>query len=120
MSFDSVRQLYLQPSALDADPDFERAMFMRDIDQQRRLGSGAEQRRLAADRAAFEADLSEREGAAQRTFRNLTPKEKKYHPTGNPNQYMIDARLRENAVAEYDRNAPRLREERARARTERG
>ena len=34
----------------------------------------------------------------------------------NPNQYMIDALLRDNAIAQFDRDAPRLREEQARAR----
>lgn len=116
MSFNSVAQLYLQPSALAGDADFERAMFLRDINRQHRLGTGLRAQALARDRARFDADLRERGAAAQRTFRTLTPKEKKYHPPGNPNQYMIDAIMRDNAVAQYDRDAPRLREEQRAAR----
>lgn len=116
MSFESVTQLYLQPSALAGDPDFERAMFLRDITQQQRLGTGMRERARMQDRANFDRDLRARGEEAARTFRNLTPKEKKYHPPGNPNQYMIDAIMRDNAVAQYDRDAPRLREEQRAAR----
>ena len=118
--FDDVTRLALQPSVLDLDPDFARAMFLRDINRTHQGGAAREQRRLTEERAAFDEDRRQRETAAQRTFRTLPEKEQKYRPSGNPNQYMIDAILRDNAIAQYDRDAPQRREEMARARTESG
>jgi len=111
VSFDSVTQLHLQPSALAGDPDLERAMFLRDIAQEHRLGTGMRERSGIQDRANFHRNLRARSLEAARGFRNLTPKEKKYKPPGNPNQYMVDAIMRDNAVAQYERDAPRLRGE---------
>jgi len=118
MGFQRVTDLALQPSALDLDPEFGRALFLRDID---RTHQGYRTRQ-ADERAAFDKDLAGRElaRAKDRSAQPLTFEEKRFRPAGNPNQYMIDALLRENAIAQYDRDAPRLREEQARARTERG
>ena len=116
LGFGDVTRLALQPSVLDLDPEFGRALFLRDIARTHQGGTAREQQRLTAERAAFDEDRRHRETEAQRTFRTLPEKEKQYHPSGNPNQYMIDAILRDNAIAQYDRDAPRLREEMARAR----
>jgi hypothetical protein len=85
--FSGVTDLALQPSVLDQDPAFARAMFMRDIARTHQGGTAREQRRL---------------------------------PSGNANQYMIDAILRDNAIAQYDRDAPQRRAEMARARAAQG
>jgi len=108
--FEDVLQLYLQPSALETDPDFARGMFLRDLNRRHLLGTSLRNQSLQQDRANFDRDLSARGAEAQRTFRNLTPKEQKYHPPGNQSQYMIDAILRDNAIQTYDRQAPQLRE----------
>jgi hypothetical protein len=74
--FSGVTDLALQPSVLDQDPAFARAMFMRDIGNKERINQTSPVKAGA-----------------------------------NPNQYMIDAIMRDNAIAQYDRDAPRLREE---------
>jgi hypothetical protein len=110
VGFADVTRLALQPSALDLEPAFGRAQFLRDLDRTHRLGTGLERQRLQQERADFDADLRRRGSDAARGFRSLTKEERRYRPSGNPNQYMLDAILRDNAVAAYDRDAPRLRE----------
>lgn len=115
--FADVTRLALQPSVLALDPAFARAQFMRDITNTQRLHQSQGAREDLDARQAYDARIRELH-SGQHGFGFLAPgaeNDTRWNPrfrapSSNPNQYMIDAILRDNAIAEYDRNAPRLRE----------
>ena len=114
--FADVTRLALQPSVLALDPGFARAQFLRDLANRQRINQGVSDRAELENRQAYDARIRELHSGKHgygflapgaETDRKWNPR---YKPAGNPNQYMIDAILRDNAIAEYDRNAPVLRE----------
>lgn len=117
MAFADVMRLALQPSvAAGLDPDFARAQFLRDIANEQRRQQSAREPAELANRQAYDARLRDLHSGAH-GFGYLAPGAEndrkwnpRYKPAGNPNQYMIDAILRDNAIATYDRAAPLVRE----------
>lgn len=108
MGFADVTRLALQPSALELDPAFARGMFLRDLNRTHQQGRGLAAERQQQEQADFDRALGERERASP--FHQVQPRDRVFRPSENPSQYMLDAIMRDNAVAEYDRTAPQLRE----------
>ena len=117
MSFERITRQALQPSVLGLDPAVGRAQFLADLERFGRVQRSSREQPEAQARAAHEADLRRRQ-SGQEGYGFLAPGAEndrrwnpRYRPPGNPNQYMLDAILRDNAIATYDRDAPRRRAE---------
>lgn len=110
MGFSDVTRYALQPSALMLDPDVARQQFVGDLARLWQRGQTQHQTALTDDRHAFDLNLRDRTVEANRGFKSLLPKERAYRPPPNPNAYMLNAILRDDALASYDRAAPQLRE----------
>lgn len=117
MGFADVAQQALQPSILGLDPSFARGLLVRDLNREAQVGTSrrADQRR-GFNTAVQLAEKTRKSG--QQGYGFLQPKARtpRYQPVGHQSQYMLDAILRDTALAEYDRRAPLLREDLARAR----
>lgn len=115
MSFARITRQALQPSVLALDPAVGRQQFLADLERFGRVQRSSREQPEAQARQAHDTELRRlHSGHAGYGFlapgaendRRWNPR---YRPPGNPNQYMIDAILRDNAIAAYDREAPRLR-----------
>lgn len=117
MGFADVAQQALQPNILGLDPSFARGLLVRDLN---RVGA-AQQTQRADQRRGFDTavQLAEKtRKSGQQGYGFLQPKARtpRYTPVGNQSQYLVDALLKQASLDEYDRRAPLLREDLARAR----
>lgn len=108
--FADVARLALQPSALTLDPTFSRQLLQRDLDRTQQQGRTQRATTARDDRARFNADLRQRKNDATRHGKTLPARESRYTPPGNPQQSLLDAILKDQALAQYDRDAPLERE----------
>lgn len=113
--FAELTDLALGNSLLDRDPTLARQLFLRDLTRTQQ-GYG---RRRTEQEAARQQQIgqAERERTSGRHgFGHLQPNARtpRYSDRANQSQYMLDAILKDQALAKYDREAP-LRREMARA-----
>lgn len=108
--FADVARLALQPSALALDPEFGRQLLQRDLARTQQQGQTSRASAATEDRARFNAELRGRKNDATRHGKTLPAKESRYQPAGQPQQYLLDAILKENALSQYEHDAPLERE----------
>lgn len=116
MGFADVAAQALQPSILGLDPTFARGLLVRDLNRVGAARAGTRGRVEQGHRAAFDASERDRT-SGQHGFGFLQPHAltPRYKPAGNQSQYMLDALLKQASLDDYDRRAPLLRQDLARA-----
>lgn len=114
--FAELTDLALGNGLLERDPKLARGLFVRDLDRTQQNRSRG--RASAESGRALERQLAEKERTSgRRGFGHLQPDARipRYSDRTGQSQYMLDAILKDQALATYDREAP-LRRELARAR----
>ena len=114
MAFADVMRRALQPSVLDLDPAFARQQFVQDLDERRGM--------LTQNRAAEGLAASQAHAGTLRDLRSGAHGFGFLRPNAGPEwspkepgkvrrdmQGMLEGILREQALAQYDRDAPRER-----------
>lgn len=87
-------ELALQPSVLAMGQERARGQFIADLDKRRVLQMTSRHEREGIEREQFD----ERVRRGEKTPQGTTPR---FRPS-NPNQYMIDAIMRDAAIQQYD------------------
>lgn len=109
--FADVTRLALQPGVVEQDPAFARALVARDLARTQQGRQTQRETATAATQHRFQGDLRARQHEAARGFRRLSDRERRPPSTaGAAQQSLLDGILREQALAQYDREAPLLRE----------
>lgn len=97
----NLLDLALQPSVLSMGTDRARVQFMHDLNQRRTLQMTSRAEREAIERSAFDERVRRGEKSKHGTPLRFRP--------SNPNQYMLDAIMRDAAIQQYDSKIQSIR-----------